>query len=862
MLLMAYVEGWSLKYVALTAAGELITMTALDVQFVFDQQSHDRHTASKSAGHSQKKLVLQVSESAGKNALKIEDVDSMRQVAEDDTGYAERRVMRRLLSNKVVRRIQISAEKRRAELTRLKSGAYEPETIWEKVTKLQEGTLAPGTWPRITVDEILDMQEPIGKDELTRYALHNIVMSRPDLFLADENNMLITGTFSVRPRVMLEDYQQAIKAIVAYETIIADPTSKTRALETAAQDVYDFIAEVRPIVEAFRQQPLGTLSVPHDLSPGARRMVRMLKQALLENRTTQKLLYLRFMNTLIRATQLFPAENPTTHSEVAQLLYELGELGAAGDMSSLRLDFLLSTQGQPDVAQVVGGAPMPTSKFATPNDVTTVVDSVQSIRHDFGDLPVYVIDSADARELDDGVSFETISDSTDVWLHIHIADPTRWISPGDELATRALTLGSSYYVPDRFEPMIPEDLVMSHMSLGALRGGQPQPTLTFSARVNLSGDIVDYKVRAGHIRNVKITTYKTVAQVLDQSQAGDMDASDPMQRDIQGLSVAIQALQNARLKDKGLLFVPETSEAQADLRADRLSVTWKESGRNYRSAMHLVTECMLLAGHIAGRFGRDHAAPLPYRGTLPFMVPPHLFPELSPAQRRERILAERGPGFALGWLESSKYTLWFPPVLLASHPLDHWMTGFTAEDGGNVRATSPLRRFSDLVVHWQIKSILAQTGGRPQDPTKTTPLFDATQMYELVKRTHALDQRAKRIMARSDDYYQCLAIKHALEMNNGVLNGVNLVDVPGIVVGTARFDRVKRCWHCDVMVPSLELTSRFNFRVDETAPATAYDGGSAVYEMGQAVRLRFKEPMLWPTPTMMIEDATRRPLVY
>jgi hypothetical protein len=59
-------------------------------------------------------------------------------------------------------------------------------------------------------------------------------------------------------------------------------------------------------------------------------------------------------------------------------------------------------------------------------------DPVESMRRDFGDIPVYVIDSPTAHELDDGISIEETPDG--VWVHAHIADPSHLIPPNHPLS--------------------------------------------------------------------------------------------------------------------------------------------------------------------------------------------------------------------------------------------------------------------------------------------------------------------------------------------------------------------------------------------------------------------------------------------
>ncbi|KAG9043471.1 hypothetical protein FS837_009503 [Tulasnella sp. UAMH 9824] len=67
--------------------------------------------------------------------------------------------------------------------------------------------------------------------------------------------------------------------------------------------------------------------------------------------------------------------------------------------------------------------------------VPTFGDGVDHIRHDWGDMPAYVIDSESAEELDDGISVVPANDGTNsFWVHVHIADPTALLRPDDPLS--------------------------------------------------------------------------------------------------------------------------------------------------------------------------------------------------------------------------------------------------------------------------------------------------------------------------------------------------------------------------------------------------------------------------------------------
>ncbi|GJP48594.1 hypothetical protein CLOM_g7889, partial [Closterium sp. NIES-68] len=91
-------------------------------------------------------------------------------------------------------------------------------------------------------------------------------------------------------------------------------------------------------------------------------------------------------------------------------------------------------------------------------------DPDEGIRVDLTHLKVYTIDSYDTVEVDDGLSAETLPDGRiKVW--IHVADPSRWMRPGDRLDTEARKRATSAYLATGAVPMIPFSLAAGPMSL-------------------------------------------------------------------------------------------------------------------------------------------------------------------------------------------------------------------------------------------------------------------------------------------------------------------------------------------------------------------------------------------------------------
>ncbi|KAJ2160032.1 3'-5' RNA exonuclease complex component, partial [Coemansia sp. RSA 552] len=140
-------------------------------------------------------------------------------------------------------------------------------------------------------------------------------------------------------------------------------------------------------------------------------------------------------------------------------------------------------------------------------------DICEEIRHDFGDLPVYTIDDAATTDVDDGVSIEVVQGvdgEPQTWIHVHVADPTAIIHPGHVVADAATEAMESLYYLEATKHMLPIDLVTKKIALARREDGSPVKTMTFSVRLGDDGDIVDYKVRPGLIRNITAVPYELI----------------------------------------------------------------------------------------------------------------------------------------------------------------------------------------------------------------------------------------------------------------------------------------------------------------------------------------------------------------
>ena len=366
-------------------------------------------------------------------------------------------------------------------------------------------------------------------------------------------------------------------------------------------------------------------------------------------------------------------------------------------------------------------------------------DSMEGMRKDWAELPVFCIDSADTLERDDGVSVEPIEGTdAECWLHVHVANPSAFIRPGSATAKYAAQLSESVYFPERKYPMLHPSLTAKHLSLADGR-----PCLTFSARMTTGGDILESKIAAGTVHNVLHLTPHTVGQELgiNETEAsesvslvtvgGEMptipkpetkEAHKPLTPShimmLRKLLEIGEATRRRRTRNGAPDFYSSArivnTYPQVYLGArvapfqlnDRLITRYdgdpiisiEQTTTGYGLVAKMVSDLMILAGEVCASWCSARNIPIPYRGIMRNPEPP-----TSPETFREEILnpkVERD-GHA-NQLDLVRYMRLLGQTAVSASPLEHHALGLPAY----CKATSPLRRYTDMYTHWQIEAAL------------------------------------------------------------------------------------------------------------------------------------------------------------
>ncbi|MDH4198507.1 MAG: ribonuclease R, partial [Candidatus Aminicenantes bacterium] len=347
-------------------------------------------------------------------------------------------------------------------------------------------------------------------------------------------------------------------------------------------------------------------------------------------------------------------------------------------------------------------------------------------RRDFRDWPTVTIDGEKAQDFDDAVGVRRLENGR-VLLGVHIADVAHYVKPGMELDAEAYRRATSVYFPDLTLPMLPEKL---SNDLCSLRPRVPRLTMSVLLEIDERGRVVDAKFTPSVIRTVERMTYTSVFKIL-QGDEEEKRRHASLVPDFLLMQELARRLRTRRREEGGLDF--DLVEPELVYREGLLhGVVAAE-----RNEAHMLIEDFMVAANVAvadflSRRGvpalfRVHPAPAP--GDLEklraFIAAFGLV--LPEAKRIKSRDLQRVLEAVKGKAEEKFISV---QVLRAMK-----LAAYSAENAGHYglaqtsysHFTSPIRRYPDLIVHRQLKSVVA---GGPSEPRPLEPAARHTSARE------------------------------------------------------------------------------------------------------------------------------------
>lgn len=274
----------------------------------------------------------------------------------------------------------------------------------------------------------------------------------------------------------------------------------------------------------------------------------------------------------------------------------------------------------------------------------------QESRLDLTHLKAYAIDDVESSDADDAISIE----GDRIW--VHVADVAALVEPGSELDIEAQARGANLYLPDIIIPMLPHALT----EMLALGMTDRSPALSISFSLDESMAPTDIEIAPSTI-HVTRTPYAEANQQLDSGSLAEL--------------FAVSQAYRRRRFDTGAAQL-NLPEVKIRVKEQQVEITPLPS----LDSREMVTDLMLMAGEAVASFCQQNEIAIPYAT------------QAAPGQTltSEKLSAM----FA--------FRRHFKPSRLQVDPEPHASLGL----GVYCRATSPLRRYSDLLVHQQLRSFL------------------------------------------------------------------------------------------------------------------------------------------------------------
>ena len=131
-------------------------------------------------------------------------------------------------------------------------------------------------------------------------------------------------------------------------------------------------------------------------------------------------------------------------------------------------------------------------------------------RRDLRDKEIFTIDGSDTKDIDDAISLEKLPNGNYL-LGVHIADVSYYVKEGSALKKEALERGNSVYLADRVIPMLPIELSNGICSLNP---NVDRCAMSIEMEIDKEGNVVHKDLFRSIIKSRKKMTYESVNKVL------------------------------------------------------------------------------------------------------------------------------------------------------------------------------------------------------------------------------------------------------------------------------------------------------------------------------------------------------------
>lgn len=374
--------------------------------------------------------------------------------------------------------------------------------------------------------------------------------------------------------------------------------------------------------------------------------------------------------------------------------------------------------------------PAPVKQEAHQYENAVIVKEESAGRKDLRALPIFTIDSASTKDIDDAISIERLADGYK--LGVHIADVSHYVRAGSALDAEAMRRGTSVYFADSVVPMLPRTLSNGICSLN-----EGEDRLAFSCMMQLDaqGKVTDYSFVKSIINSRVKGVYTEINTILDDSADAELLAKyAAVSAELSMMDELYQKLAALRAA-RGSMDI-ESGEAKLVIDDNGVCIDVQKRERGVSECM--IEEFMLLANNCAASLAR--------RLNVPFVYRVHEAPEAQRMEKLSKLLIASGVEFRFEGdtptvlelakllsktrgtpLERPVHTGVLRAMAKAKYevqPKGHY--GLALQDYAHF--TSPIRRYPDLAIHRILSDIVVGMSEKKLNKRYTQFAAEASQL--------------------------------------------------------------------------------------------------------------------------------------
>ena len=447
---------------------------------------------------------------------------------------------------------------------------------------------------------------------------------------------------------------------------------------------------------------------------------------------------------------------------------------------------------------------------------------------DYSHLPFVTIDTKDARDHDDACYAKPDDDPKNIGGHliwVAIADVAHFVRSGDAIDNEARHRGNSTYFPDRVVPMLPDNL---SGNLCSLHEGEKRACIVVKIKIDSVGNKISHKFTRAVIQSWASLEYGEVQKVIDKGK-GKPKVLDLVNTVIKPLYDAYSCLKISR-KVRGPL---DLNLPERKIEIDEKGIVKDVRFKERLEAHKLIEEFMILANVCAAE-------------TLSYKKTPTIF-RVHEEPDKEKIEALRKTAVSVGLKLSKGQNIKASHIneLLAqaeSAPFRDLINlsalrsmnqaFYSPENFGHfglslskyAHFTSPIRRYSDLIIHRALISAV----GLGDDGLKD---IDIDNIHSTAEKISESERRS--MVAERDTNDRYLAHFLSERIGNDFCGSVSGVSNFGIFV---RLDETG----ADGIVPVRTIANEY-FKYDKSANRLIGSETGLKLELGMSVRVKLSE---------------------